>query len=163
MTGSAADAQLVEKAALRHLSDEYAAAVDGRDGERFAALFLEDGELVVPDLPRELAPVVTRRGRGQLRRIPEGLRRYRSTFHEVSTASFELAADVATGRVWCVAHHLSEPAGSGGTGGVDLVWLIRYADDYRRTAEGWRFARRVLHLLAVEERPLRLLGPGTDR
>ena len=32
---------------LRHLSTEYAAAADERDGERFAGVFTPDGELVV--------------------------------------------------------------------------------------------------------------------
>lgn len=81
--------------ALRGLSDGYAAAVDARDGERLAALFLPDGELVVPRYPDDLRPVVTRRGADELRSVPAGLRRYVRTLHLVEGAG---SMSRATGR-----------------------------------------------------------------
>ena len=51
--------------------------------------------------------------------------------------------DQASGEVLCVAHHLSRPptrrGGPAGSAGTDMVWFIRYRDDYRRTDAGWRF------------------------
>jgi ketosteroid isomerase-like protein len=168
---------------LRSLSLEYAAAVDNRDGERLARLFVPDGELVVPNFPDELGPVVTRSGHRALRRVPEGLRRYDRTFHQLSNQQYAIDGGQATGQVQCVAHHISAapaPAapddgapddgdaaaesgasghGGNGTGGTDVVWFLRYHDDYRLTDEGWRIVRRELHLQWVEEHPVTVLGP----
>ncbi len=165
--------------ALRSLSTDYAAAVDARDGDALAALFVESGELLVPDVPADLRPVVRRAGSGALRRVPEGLRRYARTFHQVSDHRFTIAGDRATGEVRCVAHHVTAdpaaPTGAptedrpeggpqgwpesrpGARAGTDTVWYIRYDDDYVRTDRGWRIERRVLHLQWVEEHPVSVL------
>jgi hypothetical protein len=147
---------------LRALSTAYAAAVDGLDGEGFSQLFVEDGELAVPALPDQLEPVVVRTGRDSLRRVPEGLRRYARTFHQMSNHRYSIEDDRATGEVLCVAHHQSAPAtGSAEDPGAltDTVWYIRYVDDYRHTEQGWRFRRRELHLQWIEERPVLLAAP----
>lgn len=134
--------------ALRDLSTDYGSAVDDRDGERFAGLFVADGELVVPKFPDSLEPVVTRRGHDVLRRIPDGLRVYDRTFHQMTNHRYVVDGGLATGDVYCVAHHAS----SAGVGyGTDVVWFIRYGDVYRETDEGWRFVRRQLNLQWVEE------------
>jgi hypothetical protein len=134
--------------ALRDLSTDYGAAADDRDGERFAALFVADGELLVPKFPDDLRPVVTRAGHEELRRIPDSLRIYDRTFHQVTNHRYVVDGDRATGEVYCVAHHAS----SAGVGyGTDLLWFIRYRDAYRNTDDGWRFVRRELHLQWVEE------------
>jgi hypothetical protein len=106
-----------------------------------------------------------------LQRIPEGLRRYHSTFHLVGGASFDVGGDRAGGEVQCVAHHVSAVGGPGpvdGAGparparaGTDTVWFIRYRDRYRRSGPTWRFVRRELHLQWVEEHPVALLGAPT--
>jgi SnoaL-like protein len=150
------------RAALLALSVEYGAAVDARDGDRFAALFEPDGQLVVPALPDDLRPVVTRSGTSELRKVPDALARYALTFHQVSNPQFDIGGDDAEGAVHCVAHHLSgEPTGEGGT---DTVWFIRYEDSYRMRRGSWRFRRRVLHLQWVEHHPVDRIGlawPGT--
>ena len=150
-----------DEEALRHLSTAYAAAVDARDGDRFAELFLTDGELVVPDFPDDLRPVITRAGHDALRNVPQGLRRYARTFHQVSNHQFAVDGDRATGEVQCVAHHVSAIDGDGPEeprAGTDVVWFIRYADEYRRTASGWKFERRSLHLQWVEDHPVAVLA-----
>jgi hypothetical protein len=157
---------------LRDLSTEYAAAVDERDGERFAGLFTDDGELVVPRLPDELRPVVTRSGHDQLARIPAALSRFERTFHQMSNHRFAIGDAVARGEVLCLAHHASLAGGGAGGGaadgigdgvgaGTDLVWVIRYRDTYRDTGPAWRIARRELHLQWVEERAI--VPPGILR
>jgi len=134
--------------ALRDLSTDYGAAADDRDGERFAGLFVADGELVVPNYPDSLEPVVTRTGHDALRRIPDRLRIYDRTFHQMTNHRYVVDGGLATGDVYCVAHHAS----SAGVGyGTDVVWFIRYRDAYRVTDEGWRFVRRQLNLQWVEE------------
>lgn len=152
-----------DEASLRSLSTAYAAAADARDGEGLASLFADDGALVVPNLPSDLRPVVARRGHDALVQVAEMLRRYDRTFHLVTNHRFAVEGDRASGEVQCVAHHVSpsgDPAGLG-PAGTDTVWFIRYRDRYRRSATGWRFERRELHLQWVEEHPVALLGaPG---
>ena len=157
--------------ALRALSADYAAAVDGRDGDAFAALFSASGELLVPDVPDDLSPVVRRAGRESLRLVPDELRRFARTFHQVSDHRFVFKGDRALGEVRCVAHHVAVASrghrtrgrSRGKTGdsvGTDTVWFIRYVDDYLRTPAGWRFERRALHLEWIEERPVTVLPTG---
>jgi hypothetical protein len=148
---------------LRSLSTEYGAAADGRDGDRFAQLFVADGELVVPNFPEDLRPVITRSGHDSLRRVPDRLRVYDRTFHQMSNHRYVVEGTTATGTVLCMAHHASAAEGPGGGGGTDTVWFIRYHDTYRSTDSGWRFARRELHLQWVEERTIAspgILPPG---
>lgn len=135
---------------LYELSVRYAAAVDERDGDEFADLFEPDGELVVPDFPRDLRPVTTRSGREQLRRVPRALEGYVLTFHQVANAQFGIDGDRAQGDVQCIAHHLSGSPPEA----TDTVWFIRYRDSYRRRAGVWRFVRRVLLLQWVERHPV---------
>ncbi len=181
MSRDAGAGALNDERELAALSISYALAVDGVDGERFAALFVDDGELAVPKVPADLRPVLVRTGTETLRSIPTGLRRhFTKTFHEVLNREFTVEGGTATGTVYCVAHHLTgarrdpsatypgkEGAEAGGTGGesglearggTDTVWYIRYLDDYRRTSAGWRIVRRELHLQWVEERPVALLS-----
>jgi len=156
----------IDEVELRSLSTGYAAAVDGCDGTMLAALFVPDGVLMVPDYPDDLRPVIARRGHDALRRLPDGLRRYQRTFHQVSNHHYVVAGDRASGQVACVAHHVTGAGGAAGDrpAGTDSVWFIRYRDDYARTAAGWRIERRELHLQWVEEHPVAVLGAGpTDR
>ena len=120
-------------------------------------LFVTEGELVVPDYPDDLRPVIARTGREALRQVPDRLRIYARTFHQVTDQRYVVDGGTATGEVLCVAHHASAAGGpDGGPGddrgrGTDTVWFIRYHDTYRHTDSGWRFARRELHLQWVEE------------
>jgi hypothetical protein len=154
---------------LAALCISYALAVDGGDGDRLAGLFVEDGELVIPKVPVDLRPVLVRKGTETLRTIPDGLRRFTKTFHEVLNREFTIEGGTANGTVYCVAHHVTAAgigetdADSGNEGtearsGTDAVWYIRYLDSYRRTAAGWRIVRRELHLEWVEERPVALIS-----
>jgi len=152
--------------ALVGLALGYAAAVDTLDGPAFADLFTTDGELWVPDPAAGGSPDILRTGRAQLERIPSGLRRYHATRHAVRAATYDVGDGTATGEVIGVAHHLS--AVDGGTGGgVDVIWYLRYVDDYEATGAGWRIRRRALHLRGIEERVVAHVGPrrrgrGTD-
>ena len=156
---------MTDDAALRALSLGYAAAVDALDGDAFAALFTEDGELWVPDVAVGPEPTIRRTGAGQLSRIPSGLARYHVTRHGVGPATFTVDGDTAMGVVTGVAHHLSTAGPDaapvpGGGPGTDTIWYLRYEDRYLRRPGGWRMARRALHLRWIEERPVDLVGPG---
>jgi SnoaL-like domain len=133
------------------------------DGEAFADLFTPDGELWVPDVAADGAPTICRRGREQLSRIPSGLARYHATRHAVGTATYTVDSRTASGEVTGVAHHLRAGPGPGHSGGVDVIWYLRYVDDYVRSGDGWLLDRRVLRLRGIEERALTRLGPGRPR
>jgi len=59
--------------------------------------------------------------------------------------------DVAHGRIGGTAHHWTRHHDTI----TDLVWYLRYDDDYRRTASGWLIGRRTLTIDAIETRPAR--------
>ena len=160
MSRDAGAGVLNDERELAALCISYALAVDGRNGDRLAGLFVEDGELVIPKVPVDLSPVLVRKGTETLRTIPDGLRRFTKTFHEVLNREFTIEGGTATGTVYCVAHHVTAADGetNEATGGTDAVWYIRYLDSYRRTAAGWRIVRRELHLEWVEERPVALIS-----
>jgi len=144
---------------LAGLALGYASAVDALDGSGFADLFTDDGELWVPDLAAGGEPSIRRSGRSQLERIPSGLARYHATHHALRGATYEVTGGAATGEVMGVAHHLlADDDGRGG--GTDVIWLLRYVDDYVNDEGGWRIGRRALHLRGIEERAVPDLGPG---
>ncbi len=145
-----------EVATLEALSVDYAAAADALDGPAFAAVFTGDGELWVPGRDGAPGPVLAARGRDALERVPGGLARYHATRHRPGPTIFVVDGAVATGWVAATAHHLVAEVGGAGT---DTVWHLRYEDAYRRTADGWRIARRTLHLERTEVVPLDDVGP----
>ncbi len=142
--------RIVDRLALRELSDRYASAVDRRDAGSLVDLFTEDAELSVHDPPEADAPSRVRRGRRELGEIPRLIDRYRKTFHFVGNSLYEIDETSATGEVYCVAHHLIGDA----EGVTDHVMLIRYLDDYRRCDDDrWRITRRRLLVDWAEDRP----------
>jgi hypothetical protein len=130
---------------MRELAHRYAAAVDDRDFAAVAGLFAPDGVLVVPRPPRYLDPVVEHVGPAGVLEAMAALAGVPRTFHAVVGAVY----DGTRGRVAGVAHHVlpGDPV-------IDLVWHLRYLDDYVETPDGWRFARREVHVDLVERRPL---------
>jgi hypothetical protein len=130
---------------VRDLAHRYAAAVDDRDFPAVAALFAPDAVLVTPRPPKVLDPVDEHVGPEGVLAAMSALAGVPRTFHAVVGAVY----DGTRGRVTCEAHHLTQAADGTVT---DHVWLVRYLDDYVEAAEGWRFARREVHVDAVESR-----------
>jgi uncharacterized protein (TIGR02246 family) len=127
---------------IRDLAYRYAQAVDRGDGEAYANLFLDDAVLEGSGYHSQ--------GRSQLLKIPGFTSsRYLKTFHAVYNHLITVDGEAASGEVYCQAHHLSEVEG----GLSDMVMFIRYQDDYARTPQGWRFARRELVVDWAETRP----------
>ena len=152
---------MTDDEALRSLSIGYAAAADSLDGPGYAGVFTPDGELWVPVVTRSREPTVCRRGAEALAAVPSALAPYRATHHRVGRASYTVDGDRASGTVHAVAHHLSAAPGTADNGpGTDTVWYFTYQDEYRRTHDGWRIARRRLDLADIEERAVPHVGPG---
>ena len=103
-------------------------------------------------------PTIRRIGRAQLERIPSGLARYHATHHALRVATYQVVGNAASGELLGVAHHLL--AHDHHDGGTDVIWYLRYVDDYVDTPGGWRIGRRALHLRGIEERAVSHVGPG---
>lgn len=130
---------------MKDLAHRYAAAVDDRDFSQVAALFAPDGVLAVPRPPRHLDPVAEHIGPAGVLEAMGALATVTRTFHAVVGQVYE----GTRGRIACIAHHVlpGDPV-------IDLVWHLRYLDDYVETRTGWLFSRREVHVDLVETRTL---------
>lgn len=154
MNGSLVNGLAIEDTlALNDLVNRYAARVDDRDAAGVAQLFAEDGVLATSAPPRDLDPSAESIGRAAVQQTMAALEPLEATFHAISGVVLDAGddADSATGRVACLAHHVTRADGEP----RDLVWAITYRDRYTRTAQGWRFARRAMHITFVATEPLR--------
>lgn len=131
-----------DRAELSALVNAYAYAVDARDTDLVASLFIADGVLVVPVAPEGLTPTREIKGIEAITAELAKLADFIVTSHAiVGHHLLESDDGSARGMTRCVAHHISRRT----TGELrDLVWNLRYADNYRRTDNGWQFARREL-------------------
>jgi hypothetical protein len=153
---------VADRLALADLVHLYAAAVDDRRFDDVVELFTETAELHLPDPPRSLDPVRVLHGRDGVRAAMKAL--------VVERTEHAIVGDVyadgpepgyALGRITAVAHHWTRRAGQV----TDLVWHVRYDDEYMRTKSGWRIHGRALTINAIETRPVRRLrdAPQVDR
>lgn len=148
----------VERAALADLVHRYAAGVDDRQFDAATGLFTHDAELVLPDPPDELNPVHRHRGHGAIGAAIATVAATIRTEHAIIGEVYDAGAqpDDARGRIACVAHHWTRR----GDQLTDVVWHLRYDDEYLRTDAGWRFSRRALTINAIETRPMRRVRSG---
>ena len=139
--------RLEDRTALRDLSNDYCRAVDDRDLTALGELFCVDGEFEHAD--------------GAMRAVGRRavLEFYRERFvgmgpsvhiahaQRLDVLDTESAAGTVTGTAQMA------------IAGRVIVGAIRYADTYRRSDTGWRFAARSLrfwYLLPLDELPYRL-------
>ncbi|MEW2352170.1 nuclear transport factor 2 family protein [Spirillospora sp. NPDC029432] len=144
---------VVDRVVLGDLVARYALCTDRRRMDDLADLFTEDATLVLPDPPKELAPVRAFTGREEIAASFSSLNDVPVTFHALAGQVFDAGPrpDTATGEVACVAHHLTERDGKPS----DLVWHLRYTDAYRLDEGTWRITRRELAIDWIETRPVR--------
>jgi hypothetical protein len=144
-----------DRLALADLVHLYASAVDDRRFDDVVDLFTETAELRLPDPPRSLEPVRHHQGRGGVRQAMAALAAVTRTEHAIVGEVYAPAddSDYALGRITCIAHHWTADADQI----TDLVWHLRYDDEYLRTRAGWRIHGRALTINAIETHPLRRL------
>jgi ketosteroid isomerase-like protein len=125
--------RLEDRVAISDLVAAYCSAIDGRDLSGFVTLFTTNAVL------RHSDGVMRLDSRAAIEAYyTQRFASYDFTFHypHAATVSFDGDGDTATG---IVTGHAEMSVGA------DLVLAsIRYVDQYRRTADGWRFAERVL-------------------
>lgn len=153
MTLSASD-----RSALRDLVHRYAAGVDDRQFASAAALFAPDAELLLPEPPDVLEPVRRHSGHQEIRAAIAAVAAVVRTEHAIVGEVYDAGPrpHSAWGRIACVAHHWTQRA----EGMSDVVWHLRYDDEYQRIEDGWRFRRRALTVNAVETHPVRRVRPA---
>ena len=147
-----------DRLALTDLVHLYASAVDDRRFDDVVELFTETAELRLPDPPGSLEPVRRHHGRDGVRQAMaavasgSGVER---TEHAIVGEVYAPGDDqnYALGRITCIAHHWSRHDGHV----TDVVWHLRYDDEYMRTRAGWRIHGRALTINAIETRPFRRL------
>jgi SnoaL-like domain len=144
-----------DRLALTDLVHVYASAVDDRRFDDVVELFTETAELRLPDPPRSLEPLRRHQGRAAVREAMTALTSVTRTEHAIVGEVYAPGddADYALGRITCVAHHWN----AGKDEITDLVWHLRYDDEYLRTWAGWRIHGRALTINAIETRPVRRL------
>jgi SnoaL-like domain len=144
-----------DRLALADLVHLYASAVDDRRYDDVVELFTETAELRLPDPPRSLEPVRHHQGRGGVRQAMAVLAAVTRTEHAIVGEVYAPGddSDYALGRMTCIAHHWTADADQI----TDLVWHLRYDDEYLRTRAGWRIHGRALTINAIETRPVRRL------
>lgn len=143
---------VADRLELTDVVHRYAAAVDDRRFDDVIELFTDTAELILPDPPRSLDPVRPEHGPDGVRAAMAALSGVARTQHEIVGEVYTDATDHARGRITCVAHHWTRGADI-----TDLVWHVRYDDEYVQTDVGWRIRRRALTLNAIETRPVRRL------
>ena len=158
---------VADRLALTDLVHVYAAAVDDRRFGDVVELFTETAELRLPDPPQHLEPVRRFNGRDGIRSAMAALADVTRTEHAIVGEVYAegTEANYALGRITCVAHHWSRS----GEETTDVVWHLRYDDEYLLTRSGWRIHGRALTINAIETRPVRRLRehpprnrPGSD-
>ena len=141
--------------ALSDLVHRYAARVDDRRFEEVVDLFAAEATLAVPDPARTLNPTVVHQGHAEIRQAIEAVAAAGRTQHAIVGEVYAAENNAARGRVSCIAHHWTVRDEKV----TDIVWHLRYDDEYIRTDAGWRIACRRLTIDAIETRPVRRLRP----
>ena len=135
-----AETQTADRLAILEQIARYSYAWDDRDLEAYVALFTGDAAFVVdPELPG--GPSVNATGHEAIRtwareRMDARKPGVQVRHHQSGTLFDELGEDQARTRTMLLTSRVGpdgEPPGSG-----------VYYDEWRRTAEGWRFAKRTL-------------------
>jgi hypothetical protein len=146
-----------DRASLSDLVHRYAAGVDDREFDTVAELFTTGGELTVPEPPATLEPMHSHQGRQAIAAAVAAVGAVARTEHAIIGEVYDEAArpGSARGRIACIAHHWNQRPDEV----VDVVWHLRYDDEYELTDAGWRIGRRALTINAIETRPVRRLRP----
>jgi hypothetical protein len=151
---------VTDRAALSDMVHRYAANVDDRQFDSVAALFTATAELTVPDPPASLQPIHSHRGQQAIAAAVAAVARVVRTQHAIVGEVYDEGPRPASalGRIACVAHHWTHRANDADEL-VDVVWHLRYDDEYEATEAGWRISRRALTINAIETLPVRRVLP----
>ena len=123
---------MLDERAINRLVLDYAQAVDRLDEALLRKVFASDAVLEGPGWRFA--------GIEQICSIPPIMKdSFVSSWHATHQQTIHLDGDRATGETYCTGRHLQK----GGYAENQVVtMIIRYQDEFMRTAAGWRIARR---------------------
>ena len=143
--------EAADRLAIRELVEAYAHCADRRDAQGQMALFTVDTHFVVYMNAKDPTPSQELHSREKLAPVFADLNKYDATMHFVGQSTiFTLTDDRATGKAYCIAHHLTV----GGEGRRLMVAYLRYDDTFVKVDGSWLFAERLLYVDWIEERAL---------
>ena len=143
--------EAADRLAIRELVDAYAYCADSRDADGQKALFTTDTHFVVYMEGEGSDPTDDLHGRESLTPVFENLNTYEATMHFNGQSTVELDGDRATGKTYCLAHHVYSQDGERKL----MVAALRYRDAFVKHSGAWLFAERRLYLDWAETRVLR--------
>jgi ketosteroid isomerase-like protein len=144
-------AEAADRLAIRELVEAYAYCADRRDAAGQMALFTPDTHFVVHMDAKDPTPSQELHSREALAPVFADLNQYQATMHFVGQSTIDtLTADTATGRAYCLAHHLTVD----GDRRHLMIATLRYADTFVKTDGVWLFAERRLYVDWIEQRAL---------
>jgi hypothetical protein len=138
-TAALSPAQRIEiERACERLCLDYAFYADNGQSDDWAGLFAEDGEMRLFGKDHV--------GRAAIRATSSGADGPNVTVHSLSNVRIEvLGPDTARGTNYVTVY--SQAKANPASSGLTPVLVGVYRDEYRRTAEGWRIARRAFQPL----------------
>src|ERR1700760_4762858 len=100
--------EAADRLAIKELVEAYAHCADRRDAEGQMALFTADARFVVYMDAKDPTPSQELHSRDALAPVFADLNQYDATMHFIGQSTITaLAGDRATGRTYCLAHHLT--------------------------------------------------------
>lgn len=131
---------------IRQLQLRYAEAFDARDADAFAAVYTPDA-IVVQHTGHRFS------GHEKLRKAVSNMPPRGEGFHRVGETETRVDGDSATARCGYLARTADGRMAEG-----------HYLDEYRRTDDGWRIARREVHIDRwLDSEPLPSFQMGDER
>ena len=144
-------AEAADRLAILGLVEAYAHCADTRDAAGQMALFTEDTHFVVYMDAKDPKPSQELNTRAALAPVFADLNKYDATMHFIGQSVITaLSAGQATGRTYCLAHHLTIADG----GRKLMIAALRYADTFTKAGGTWLFSERKLYADWIEERAL---------
>ncbi|MBR7836828.1 nuclear transport factor 2 family protein [Actinospica durhamensis] len=142
--------EAADRLAIRELVDAYAHRADRRDAKGQMALFTEDAAFLVFMDYGSATPTQELHGREALAPVFDNLNTYAVTMHFNGQSTIELQGLGATGKSYCLAHHLSVAEDGSRT---LMIASIRYLDTFTKQDDRWLFAERRLLVNWTDTRP----------
>ena len=143
--------EAADRLAIRELVEVYAHCADRRDAKGQMSLFTPDTHFVVFMNAKDPTPSQELHSREALAPVFADLNKYDATTHFVGQSTiFTLTSDRATGKAYCLAHHVTVDGGKRRL----MLASLRYLDTFVKLDGAWFFSERILYVDWLEERAL---------
>jgi hypothetical protein len=137
---SISSVEAADRLAIRELIDTYAHCADRRDAKAQISLFTKDTHFVVFMDAKSTKPSLELHKQEDLAPVFDDLNQYEATTHFMGQSTVVLNGDSATGKTYCIAHHVK----SAQSGRTLFIASLRYYDMFSKIDGTWLFAERKL-------------------